>query len=315
MNPIRRRHGLLALTFALLPMAGCAGPLLDSLRERRAAAGESSEGELSGVFSGRLKGDVPMPAGARLIRDVKFGDDPQQTLDVYVPANARGAPILFMVHGGAWMLGDKAYLPVVKAKVQRWLPKGYIVVSTNYRMSRNPKVLDQVDDVARALALTQQQAATWGGDAGRLLVMGHSAGAHLVSLLASDQALIRRHGLQPWRGTVSLDSAVLNVVETMESKHYGFYDRVFGDDRDLWLAASPFHRLGTVTAPFLLVCASGRPDSCPQAEAFAGKLRSLGGKATVLPVAMKHGATNTELGEPSAYTESVERFMHEVGLP
>lgn len=315
MNPIRRRHGLLALTFALLPMAGCAGPLLDSLRERRAAAAESSDGELEGRFAGRLKGEVPLPPGARLMRDIAFGDDAQQTLDVYVPANARGAPILFMVHGGAWMLGDKAYLPVVKAKVQRWLPKGYIVVSTNYRMSRNPKVLDQVDDVARALALTQKQAVAWGGDAGRVLVMGHSAGAHLVSLLAADQALIRRHGLQPWRGTVSLDSAVLNVVETMEAKHYGFYDRVFGTDRDLWLAASPFHRLSTATTPFLLVCANGRPDSCPQAEAFAGKLRSLGGKATVLPVAMKHGATNTDLGEPSAYTESVEGFMREVGLP
>lgn len=311
------RRRLLALTLAGLPVAATAGPLLDALRQRRAeqAADDSPEGELEGRGTGRLKGEVPLPPGARLERDIAYGSDAQQKLDVYIPAGARGAPLLFMVHGGAWMLGDKAYLPVVKAKVARWLPKGYVLVSINYRMSRNPKVLDQADDVANALGYVQQKAPDWGADGARVLVMGHSAGAHLVSLVTADQELQRRHRLQPWRGTVSLDSAILNVVETMEGQHYRFYDRVFGSDRELWKMASPYHRLGGNTPPMLLVCAKGRTESCAQSEAFAQKVRSLNGRATVLPVDMKHGATNTDLGQPSAYTERVESFMREVGLP
>jgi arylformamidase len=316
--PQLRRHFLAALCGAALAGPACSGPIRDAIRERRAAreAEGSTDGsaELEGR-TGALKGDFSLPPGARLLRDQAFGSDAAQKLDVYLPAQAKDAPIILMVHGGAWMLGDKAYLPVVRAKVGRWLPKGYVLVSTNYRMSRSPRVMDQADDVAAALAYVQSHAREWGADPARVLLMGHSAGAHLVSLLTSAPTLTERRGVRPWLGTVSLDSAALNVVETMENKHYGFYDRVFGSDRSLWTEASPFHRLNQRPQPMLLVCSTRRDDSCPQAQAFASKARSLGGRATVLPVDMKHGATNTELGDGSDYTARVEAFMRELGLP
>jgi len=108
---------------------------------------------------------------------------------------------------------------------------------------------------------------------------------------------------------------VLNVPEIMGAKHYRFYDTVFGKDQALWTAASPFHQLAKAPSPMLLVCAAGRPDSCPQAEAFAAKVKSLGGQASVMPVQMKHGDTNTQLGAESGYTADVERFMKGLGLP
>lgn len=313
-----RRRGLLLATLSAAAPALHAGPLLEALRERRERRREAEspeeEGALQGRGAERMKAPPKLPPGARVLKDQAYGNEAQQTYDVYAPKEARGAPILFMVHGGAWMVGDKAYAPVVNNKITRWLPAGYVLVSVNYRMSRQPDVSAQADDVARALAHVQAHAAEWGGDASRMVLIGHSAGAHLVALLASAPALAARHGARPWLGTISLDSAVLNVSETMEAKHYRFYDQVFRD-RGQWNEVSPFHRLTTAPKPMLLVCSTRRSDSCPQADAFAGKVHSLGGKASVMRVDLKHGETNTNLGLPSDYTENVHQFIRTLGLP
>ena len=245
-----------------------------------------------------------------------YGPDPAQWLDVYLPAKAQqAAPVVFMVHGGAWMVGDKAAAQVVDHKVAHWLPQGVAVVSINYRMSRAPRVLDQVDDVARALALVQARASGWGLDTRRVLVMGHSAGAHLVALMASDPALATAHGAQPWLGTVALDSAALDVPQIMQRRHYGFYDRVFGSDPAFWASASPFQRLQAAPiAPMLLVCSSRRSDACPPAHAFAAKAQGLGGTVMVLPVDLSHADVNGTLGLEGPYTRAVDDFARKSGF-
>lgn len=292
------------------------GPLRDGIEDRlesrRAAAqpedaGEMDPGELSTT-------GVRLPPEVRLERDVPYGDDPQQRLDVYIPGQAKGAPVILMVHGGAWMIGDKAAAGFVSNKVARWLPNGYVVVSSNYRMSRRPNPLEQADDIARALALVKAKAPSWGGDPARVLLLGHSAGAHLVSLLTADQRSVTGQGGAPWLGTIVLDSAALNLVEIMQSKHKGFYDRVFGKDRTLWTEASPYHRLTAAPAPMFLVCSSRRSDACPQARAFSSKAVKLGGRATVLPMDLTHAQVNREFGRPSEYTAAVEDFMRTLGL-
>src|SRR5205085_10088379 len=80
------------------------------------------------------RADGALPPAARVERDVAYGDDPAQRLDAYLPAKAEKAPILLMVHGGGWMLGDKGNRAVVQNKVAHWLPRGYVVASANYRM-------------------------------------------------------------------------------------------------------------------------------------------------------------------------------------
>jgi acetyl esterase/lipase len=285
-------------------------PLLDAIRARRGQGSDDMDGR--GV---QLRGEVRLPPGARLLRDRAYGSNEQQKLDVYIPPRARVAPIIMMVHGGAWVLGDKSYLPVVKAKVAYWLPKGYILVSVNYRMSHSPDVMGEADDVARALAYVQAHATGWGGDPKHLVLMGHSAGAHLIALLAAAPAIGAAYGVKPWLGTIVLDSASLNVVQTMEGQHFRLYDRAFGSNRTSWAEVSPFQRLSRKPAPMLLVCSTRRNDSCPQAQEFAAKVRRLGGRATVLPVDMKHGVLNTVLGEPSKYTTDVEGFIRSLGLP
>jgi arylformamidase len=274
-----------------------AGPIRERMAERR----EARQGASSGALTAAQR-----PAHA----DVAYGQDPSQTLDVYAPATAtQGAPVIFMVHGGAWAMGDKASSHVVRHKAARWLPKGLLFISVNYRLLPEADPLEQARDVARALAFAQQQAAAWGGDAGRFVLMGHSAGAHLVSLLAAEPALAREQGARPWLGTVSLDSAAFDVPAIMKARHARLYDRAFGKDPNFWAAASPLHQLKQGQAPLLAVCSSRRDDACPQAQAFAAKATPLGMRVTVLPQDRSHAEINDDLGQPGAYTEAVEDFL------
>ena len=293
--------------------SACGGPLRDRIKERHAATASDSAAEMeTGEPS---SSNVPLPANARIERDLAYGTDPQQRLDVYLPAQAKAAPIIFMVHGGAWMIGDKGASAFVSNKVAHWLPKGYILVSSNYRMSKRPNPLEQADDIARALAFVQAKAPSWGGDPARVLLLGHSAGAHLVSLLAADPRIVTSQGGAPWLGTIVLDSAAFDLVEIMQRKHYGFYDRVFGKDKAFWTDTSPYHRLTVAPAPMFLVCSTRRSDACPPAQTFASKAVKLGGRVVVLPMDMKHGEINKELGLPIDYTTTVVDFIRTLGLP
>ena len=256
-----------------------------------------------------------LPPGARILRDLAYGDDPAQRLDVYLPPNAKGAPAILMVHGGGWSRGDKALGSVVTNKAARWVSQGYLFISVNNRLTPEADPLQQAGDVARALAFAQANAASWGGDAARFVLMGHSAGAHLVALLAADPALAKQQGTAPWLGTIPLDSGAFDVVAIMEERHFGLYDRAFGDDPAFWRSASPLHRLAGAPAPMLLVCSSRREVACAQAEAFAAKATALGGSVSVLPVDLSHRGINTDLGEPGDYTDSVEAFLHRLARP
>lgn len=245
-----------------------------------------------------------------ILRNVRYGDADRQTMDVYLPRTPKtGMPVIFMVHGGAWRACDKTARSVVLNKVARWVPRGFIFVSVDYRLLPEAGPLQQAGDVARALATAQAKAASEGGDPDKFILMGHSAGAHLVALLDADPALAYRVGARPWLGAVALDSAALNVVTIMQRPHYRLYDRAFGSDPAYWRKASPFYALAATAKPILLVCSTRRDDSCPQARSFAAKADALGVRTEVVGEDLSHREINATLGEAGAYTDAVERFM------
>ncbi|HEX7816023.1 alpha/beta hydrolase [Dyella sp.] len=247
-------------------------------------------------------------------RDLAYGQAPAQRLDVYAPSGAHHAPVIVMVHGGAWMIGDKSNPGVTGSKLAHWSAAGYVFVSVDYRMlPADP--LQQAGDIAAALAYVQQHAVQWGGDGRRVVLMGHSAGAHLVALLAADPTLARSQGAHAWLGTVALDSAAYDIPRIMQAPHPAFYDRAFGADPAFWRQVSPRDRLRAGGAPMLLVCSSQRLMSCSQADAFAAAVRSKGGRVQVSSQALSHKQINAELGEDSAYTRAVDQFLRSLGLP
>lgn len=280
-----------------------AGPIRDYIAAHRAARQVEDAGD------GEPSGSASLPSGVRVVRDVPYGKDDLQRMDVYLPPQAENAPVIFMVHGGGWRRGDKGAESVVENKMTRWVPKGFIFISTNYRMLPKTAPVEQAQDIASALAFAQGKAASWGGDPAKFIIMGHSAGAHLVALLVASPAMALKAGVHPWLGTLSLDSAALDVVQTMEAKHYRLYDKAFGSDPAYWKAASPYHALTETATPFLAVCSTRRSDSCPQATRFAAKATSLKVRASVLEQDLSHKDINQNLGMEGRYTDAVETFM------
>ena len=292
---------LLALTL-LVPLAAQGGPLLERLAERRAERREAAEQQDTAR-------QAELPAGARLLRDQPYGSDARQRMDVYLPARAQGAPVIFMVHGGGWRWGDKGAQAVVANKLARWVARGFVFVSVDYRLLPQADPLEQAQDIARALAAAQRQAPAWGADPAKFVLMGHSAGAHLVALLAASPDSVRVAGARPWLGTVALDSAALDVPLIMAGRHLPLYDRAFGQNPAYWRQVSPFHALASGSAPFLAVCSIRRSDSCPQAHRFASRATALGGRARVLEEDLSHQEINQNLGLAGDYTTTVERFL------
>jgi acetyl esterase/lipase len=288
------------------------GPLRDLIAQRmaeRQASSPDGNPARGGAFD--------LPSGASVQRDIAYGPDPAERIDVYQPAKAQGAPIVFMVHGGGWSRGDKGMLRSVKNKVTHWVELGYVLVSVNYRVLPDARPIEQASDVAKALAFVQSKAASWGGDASRVVLMGHSAGAHLIALIAADPSIALSQGAQPWVGSIALDSAAYDVPAIMQNRHFPLYDKAFGGtDAQYWRDASPVYRMkDKLSAPMLLVCSSRRADSCAQARGFATKATSIGGNVKVVPVDMSHAEINDLLGAPGAYTESVASFIRSLGLP
>ena len=276
-------------------------------RLRQAMAGDLDDG------ADTAKSAHAAPAGTRAIPDISYGADPAQRFDVYVstnpPASVAPAPVIFFVHGGGWAFGDKSNHQVIDPKVAHWVAQGYVVISTNYRMLPTP-VAQQAEDVAAAIGFAQSQAGLWGGDPKRFVLMGHSAGAHLVALIAAGARTTARP--QPWRATVTLDSAALDVPAIMDNRHFGLYDRAFGSDPQKWAAVSPMAQLAHATAPLLAVCSSRRRESCPTSDRFAARANGLGGKVRVLREDLSHGDINATLGAPSDYTAQVDAFLKSV---
>lgn len=251
---------------------------------------------------------------AAAMREIAYGTHPRQRFDVYLPAQPKRAPTIFYVHGGGWRRGDKSMRGLIEAKQRRWTTAGAIVISTNYRLVPDADPVEQARDVARALAKAQATVAGLGGDPDAFVLMGHSAGAHLIALLAASPTMVRDAGARPWRATVLLDAGTIDVVSRLERGAPPLFENAFGTDPAFWRAASPLHQLRAKTAPILAVCASGRRDACDDNRGFVDKARGLGGRAELLPKPLSHMAINRDLGEDNAYTREVEAFLRSVGV-
>src|SRR5437868_14287147 len=140
-------------------------------------------------------------------RDVSYYDGADRNpvrhkLDLYLPKGVAKFPTVVFVHGGSWSMGSKdgfLFLPGHNATDHGrfFAERGIAAVFINYRLSPQVKHPEHVIDVARAFAWTRRNIVNYGGDADQLFLMGHSAGGHLVSLLASDPKYLMAEGLTP----------------------------------------------------------------------------------------------------------------------
>ena len=119
-------------------------------------------------------------SGVLLHRDQAYGPDPRHRLDVFEPVGARGAaPVLIYIHGGGFVRGDKkaAGLPFFD-NIGLWAARcGFLGITATYRLAPQHRAPAGATDIGAVLAWVRDKARLYGGDPGRIVLMGHSAGA------------------------------------------------------------------------------------------------------------------------------------------
>ena len=133
-------------------------------------------------------------------RDLMYRDGPdadkmRNSLDLYLPKGAKDFPVLVLVHGGAWVMGDNRRCGLFPSIGDFFAKRGIAVVMPNYRLSPWVKHPEHVKDVARAIAWTKSHLGEYGGRTDKLFLAGHSAGGHLVALVTTDPTYLRAEKL------------------------------------------------------------------------------------------------------------------------
>lgn len=228
------------------------------------------------------------------------------SLDVYPVAGTCGAPVVVWVHGGGFQQGDKANQ--LADKVRLFNSAGYVLVSVNYRLT-DPAAASPVqypthaDDVAAALAWVQGNIARYGGDAGRLALLGHSAGAQLVATLAVDGRRLAAHGLSldALSCAAPLDTEGFDVAAQVAGggQSGAMYAAAFGTDPAVLRDASPLRHVASGNGiPPMLVAERGTPARKQTLATFVNALRGANVEVTVVDASsLTHAEVNQRIGQ------------------
>jgi len=238
----------------------------------------------------------------------------RQVLDIYTPGKKadKNLPVMFWIHGGGWQVGDKSD---VALKPKALTEKGFVFVSTNYRLYPHVTMDELVRDVARSLGWVHKNIAKYGGDPKRIFVGGHSAGAQLAALVCIDDRYLKEQGVSfdALKGCVPVDGDTYDIpkiIMTAEYRHaiYGLrpittsgHRAKFGNDplKHMDFSAVTHVAKDKGIPPFLVFYFPGNPDTSAQAQRLGDELK----KADV-PVTLygkqdsNHNRLNNDLGDP-----------------
>lgn len=223
---------------------------------------------------------APAERGARPLT-IAYGSDPLQQLDLWKAQNAVGkAPLVLYVHGGGWKRGSKETAASRQAP-GHFTQAGYAYASIDYRLVPKNTVEDQARDVAQALKSLLDRADALGIDRSRVVIMGHSAGAHLVALVGTDEQYLRSAGLSfaDIDGVIPNDGAAYDVPAQMRQAGrlmQDTYDQAFGTDPARQRALSPTLQAAGPNAPAFLLIHVQRKDGVAQAKELEAALRRAG---------------------------------------
>jgi acetyl esterase/lipase len=246
-------------------------------------------------------------------RDIPYAEPAheRQVLDIYAPVGAQNRPVVFWIHGGGWQQGDKSS---VQEKPKAFTEKGFVFVSTNYRLLPHVDMRTLIRDVAKSLGWVHKNIARHGGDPQRLVVAGHSAGAQLAAILCTDERYLQAEGVPfaALKACVPVDGDTYDIpamIETAETRlrvhgqpmpKYG-HRLKFGNDPALHRDFSPVTHVapGKGIPPFFVLYVANHPDVSIQAQRLGAVLKDAG-----VPVKLfgaresTHTRINAELGLP-----------------
>jgi len=291
-----------------------------ALRERMQTAGGGREGAAARRGGAMGAGGAAAGAGAfgsaAISSTVAYGDHERQRVDLYTSAAVPSeAPLVVFIHGGGWKIGNRA---LVQAKPAHFNAAGYAFASAGYRLLPDSPVEQQAADIGAAIKALRREAKAGGYDPDRIVLMGHSAGAHLAALVATDPTYAGE-AFGAIRGVVLLDGAGYDVSAQMrrgDNELPGLYAEAFGTDPARQKALSPItHVGGKDAANWLGLYVAERPGSRMQSEALMTALAKAGAAAQATAITgTDHGRMNRDLGAPAgaAQTQAVDTFLKQV---
>ncbi|MCW5983559.1 MAG: alpha/beta hydrolase [Bryobacteraceae bacterium] len=269
----------------------------------------------NGVTAQKLTPDVPY---------VENGHK-RHVLDIYAPESPAGTslPVMFWIHGGGWQTGDKSDV-ALKPKVLT--ERGFVFVSTNYRLLPEVEMGELIGDVAKSIGWVHRNIAKYGGDPTRIVVGGHSAGAQVAALICTDDRYLKKEGVpfDALKGCVPVDGDTYDIpkiITTAElrqtlygGKMFTFGHRQkFGNDPEKHVDFSAVTHVARDKGipPFLILYFRGHPDTRAQAERLQSVLEAAGIPATLYgKVDSNHNRLNDDLGRPDdPATQELYKFL------
>lgn len=130
----------------------------------------------------------------RLYDNKKFDARTGLTLDIYSKDSTINKPVIVFFHGGRWQHGNKELYRFIG---DAFAKHGYVVVIPDYRKYPEVKFPAFEEDGAKAVAWVHQYIARFGGNPDKIILMGHSAGAHTAALLTADEHYLQDAGVDP----------------------------------------------------------------------------------------------------------------------
>ncbi len=192
--------------------------------------------------------------GVKIMRDVPYGPHPRQVVDVFQPDSARNAPVIMFVHGGAFVRGDKRVSDEVYDNVLYYFARqGMVGLNIEYRLAPESRHPGGARDVADAVAWAEREVHRYGGDPGRIYLMGHSAGGTHVATWAFDRTAIPERAKSV--AGVILASARVRADVHPDNPNAGAVRAYFGDDASLYDARSPVTHANDPDLPVFIVIA------------------------------------------------------------
>ncbi|WP_353180436.1 alpha/beta hydrolase [Salinisphaera sp. T5B8] len=244
--------------------------------------------------------------------DIAYGDLDRQTLDVYVPDDlAAGAPVVVFFYGGSWQSGDKdGYRFVGQALASR----GFIAVLPDYRLYPPTTFPGFVEDGAKAVAWAHEHARDYGGEAAHLFVSGHSAGAHIAAMLATDGRYLQGAGMA--RADLAGFVGMAGPYDFLPIRDPAL-QQIFAP-RDAWPQSQPIHFVDGGEPPMLLM--HGAADTTVEpanSRNLAARVNAAGGAAElhiyaktshiglIAPLAAPLRMTGSELDDVASFVKKV----------
>jgi acetyl esterase/lipase len=257
------------------------------------------------------RADAADTYAVHVVRDLRYVEgasyaDNKDKLDLYLPSGRTNAPVIVSYYGGALLAGDKSEQTFIG---QRFASAGFVTVVVNYRLSPGVAHPAHIRDAAASFAWVKRHIAEYGGNADRVFVIGHSAGAYLAALLSTDERYLAAHhlSLRDIRGTVPV-SAFYWVERPGVAP-----DRdksVWGTDQKVWVDASPAHHLQPGAPPMLILYADGDEDWRRQQNVDVARAMKDGRQANV-EIAMIKDRTHMTIWEHigNERDEAAERII------